>query len=566
MYSLEQFRHSAAHLLAQAISELYPETLFTIGPATENGFFYDMMPAEKNFKEEDLSLISQRMKEIAEKDIPITHYHVPLQKARELFAKNKFKMEIIDTQITDDVAGIAQQGDFLDLCKGGHVASTGYLKHFMLTGISGSYWRGDRSGIALQRISGIIFPTEEELNGYIRQKQEAEMYDHRVLGKEMDLFSFHEAGPGFPFFHPKGMAVVTALTDYMRTITRRAGYQEVKTPTMLHSDLWKQSGHYAHYKQNMYFSVIDEHEFAIKPMNCPGAFLIFGSRPRSYRELPLRLSEFGHVHRHEISGVLHGLTRVRAFTQDDAHIFCSHEQIEDEIVMILNLIDSVMTKAGFYDVEIALSTKPESAMGSDEIWSSAIQALEKALVKCNKTFFVKEGEGAFYGPKIEICIKDSLGRKWQCGTIQVDFFQPENFDLSFINAQGKKERPVIIHQAMYGSLERFFAITLEHHKGHLPVWLSPIQARILPITDAQKEYADTLFYACKMADIRCDYDVTSDPLSGKIQRAQHDKIPYMIIVGRKEAEAGLVSLREKDGKQTNGITLAECISLIKGKV
>lgn len=559
MYSDEQLRHSAAHLLAQAISELFPGTIFTIGPATATGFFYDMLPNQRNFKEEDLPVISQRMTEIAHRDIPITHYEVPIEKARSLFSNNRFKMEIIDTQITGETAGIAQQGDFLDLCKGGHVASTGFLKNFILTGISGSYWRGDRSGQPLQRISGIIFHTQKELEAYLAQRAEAELYDHRRLGKDMDLFSFNQAGPGFPFFHPKGMAVINSLTDFMRKSTYQAGYQEVQTPTMLHSDLWKKSGHYAHYKHNMYFSTIDEQEFAIKPMNCPGMFLIYDSRPRSYRELPMRLSEFGHVHRHELSGVLHGLTRVRAFTQDDAHIFCTHEQIEGEITLILELIDQMLEKTGFHEVDISVSTKPESAMGDDALWENATQALENALKKLGKSYDIKHGEGAFYGPKIEIGIKDSLQRRWQCGTIQVDFFQPENFDLSYINAQGNKERPVIIHQAMYGSLERFFAILLEHHKGSLPAWLSPVQARVLPITDAQKSYAASVMSLIKKAGLRCDLDVSPDPLNAKIQRAQLDKVPYMIIVGNKEMQSELVSLRMRDGKQILGMTLEECL-------
>ncbi len=563
MYSDEQLRHSAAHLLAHAISELYPGTIFTIGPATETGFFYDMLPGEKNFKEEDVPLISGRMKEIVERDLPLTHYEVSLEKARSLFANNRFKLEIIENQIIGSTAGIAQQGDFIDLCKGGHVPSTGHLKHFILTGISGSYWRGDRSGQPLQRISGIIFRTQEALENHLKQREEAELYDHRKLGKEMDLFSFHLEGPGFPFFHPKGMSVINSLTDYMRKLTYQAGYQEIKTPMMLHSDLWKRSGHDAHYKQNMYFSQIDEQEFAIKPMNCPGAFLTFDTRPRSYRELPLRLSEFGHVHRHELSGVLHGLTRVRAFTQDDAHIFCTHEQIEGEIANILLLIDQMLAKTGFLDFDISISTRPQGAPGSNENWENATNALESALKKQGKTYDIKHGEGAFYGPKIEIGIKDSLQRRWQCGTIQVDFLNPENFDLTYVNAQGNKERPVIIHQAMYGSLERFFAIMLEHHKGNLPSWAAPIQARILPITDAQAPYATSLLHTLKQAHIRCEVDISSDPLNAKIQRAQIEKVPFMIIIGNKEMQSNKVSLRKRDGKQVLGIDLTQCLSIIQ---
>lgn len=555
---LETVRHSAAHLLAHALSQLYPETQFTIGPATENGFFYDFLP-KTNLKEEDLAAIEQRMRELAEQNIPLTHRQISKQEARELFKNNPFKLELIEG-IPEDTVGLAEQGDFYDLCRGGHVKTTGELKAFKLTGLSGSYWRADKKNQALQRISGIAFITEKELRVYEKQREEALKYDHRKLGKEMDLFSFQAEGVGFPFFHPKGQVVINALKDFMRGLLKTYNYQEICTPTMLSDELWKRSGHWAHYKENMYFSHIDEETYAIKPMNCPGAFLVYRSRPRSYRELPLRLSEFGHVHRHELSGVLHGLMRVRAFTQDDAHIVCTHDQVEQEIASGLNLVRTMLKKTGFEKMNVSLSTKPAKAMGSDEIWDKATEALKKALEKNGIEYTMKPGEGAFYGPKIEIGIEDSLGRTWQCGTIQVDFFQPENFDLTYVASSGAKERPVILHQAIYGSLERFFAILLEHHKGKLPFWLAPEQVRVLTITDEQKEYAQKIVDALKKVNVRVELDLSSDPISGKIKAAQLDRLPWMLVVGAKEMEQGTVTLRHSDGKQEFGIKVDDIIA------
>lgn len=555
---LETVRHSAAHLLAHALSQLYPETKFTIGPATENGFFYDFLP-KTNLKEEDLAAIEQRMRELAEQDIPLTHRQISKAEARTIFKNNPFKLELIDG-IPEETVGLAEQGDFYDLCRGGHVASTGALKAFKLTGLSGSYWRADKKNQALQRISGIAFLTEKDLRVYEKQREEALKYDHRKLGKEMDLFSFQAEGVGFPFFHPKGQVVINALKDFMRSLLKTHNYQEICTPTMLSDELWKRSGHWAHYKENMYFSHIDEETYAIKPMNCPGAFLVYRSRPRSYRELPLRLSEFGHVHRHELSGVLHGLMRVRAFTQDDAHIVCTHDQVEQEIANGLNLVRTMLKKTGFDSMKVSLSTKPANAMGSDAIWEKATDALKKALEKNGIEYTLKPGEGAFYGPKIEIGIEDSLGRAWQCGTIQVDFFQPENFDLTYVAPSGAKERPVILHQAIYGSLERFFAILLEHHKGKLPFWLAPEQVRVLTITDDQKEYAQTLVDALKKVNVRVELDPSADPISGKIKAAQLDRVPWMLVIGAKEMEQGTVTLRHNDGKQEFGIKVDDIIA------
>jgi threonyl-tRNA synthetase len=547
-FSDEILRHSAAHLLAQAIFELYPETIFTLGPATETGFFYDILPKE-NFKEADLDKISHKMKQICKRDTKIMHRHISKKDGITLFKNNPFKMDIIENQIKDDIVGITEQDTFVDLCRGGHVPSARYLEHFMLTGISGSYWRGNREGQVLQRISGIVFETAQELEDYKKKLEWAELYDHRRLGKEMDLFSFMEEGPGFPFLHPKGMVIVNQLQSFMRDLTKKANYQEVRTPTMLSSSLWKQSGHYAHYKDNMYFSMIDEQEFAIKPMNCPGAFLIFGSRPRSYRELPLRLSEMGHVHRHELSGALHGLFRVRAFTQDDAHIFCKLSDIHAEITTILEMIDIVLQKTGFADTEIYLSTKPEKAFGEEKLWNDAINILKKALDKHQKPYQIKEGDGAFYGPKIEIKVKDIFNRLWTCGTIQLDFFQPQNFDLNYVTSEGTMERPVIIHQAIFGSFERFLGMLLEHHKGHVPVFLAPVQAKVLPITTECKAYAEGVYQLLKEMNIRVDIDLTGDPLNALIQRAQKERIPYMIIIGKQEVQDQKITVRIHNGSQ-----------------
>lgn len=550
-------RHSAAHLLAHAVIELYPDTILTIGPATEDGFFYDLLPS-KNFKEEDLPKIEARMKEIAERNLPLTHEPMAKDDARKLYKNNPFKLELING-IEGDTVGIARQGDFYDLCKGGHVASTGLLKNIKLTAISGSYWRADRNGQKLQRISGIAFFSPEDLAEHERKKEEAAKYDHRRLGKQLDLFSFHEEGVGFPFFHPKGKLVINLMMKYMRKLQQENGYQEISTPTMLSDELWKRSGHWAHYKDKMYFCDIDEQSYAVKPMNCPGSILVYATRPRSYRELPFKLAEYGHVHRHELSGVLHGLMRVRAFTQDDAHVYCMPNQIEEQVVTMIKMIYTMLNKFGFNDIDVTISTKPENALGSQEYWDNATNALKGALEKMNLKYSISEGEGAFYGPKIEFRIKDSMGREWQCGTIQVDFFFPQNFDLEYVASNGQRERPVMIHQANYGSLERFFAIILEHFKGNLPFWLAPVQISILTITDDQRTYAHKIAEQLKTHELRVEVDQTSDQISAKIKRAQEDKIPWMLVLGKKEVENNTITLRHHDGKQEFGLTLEQLL-------
>lgn len=554
---LAKLRHSAAHVLAQALSELYPGTKLAIGPATEKGFFYDFQPPER-ISEHDLPKIEEKMREIVDRNLAFEHTEIDKERAREIYRDNPFKRELIQ-EIPGDTVGIAQQGDFIDLCRGGHVASTGDIQNFKLLGVSGSYWRGDPNRPALQRISGTAFESAKELRKFEKQREEALKYDHRKLGKELDLFSFHGEGVGFPFFHPKGQAVVNTLKQFMRNLLWWNHYQEISTPTMLSSTLWQQSGHYAHYKENMYFSTIDENPHAIKPMNCPGSFLIYNTRPRSYRELPLRFTEFGHVHRHELSGVLHGLMRVRSFTQDDTHIYCQPEQLEHEIKRIMHLIYYILKQTGFENIDISLATKPASAMGSDEIWDRAINALHTALHELDQPYTVKEGEGAFYGPKIEVGIRDSLDREWQCGTVQVDFLQPENFDLTYVASSGNKERPVVVHQAIYGSIERFFAIMLEHHKGKLPFWLAPTQMRVLPITDEHKEYAQKLYGTLREHQYRIDMDTSSDPISGKIKAAQQEKIPWMLVIGGDEVANNTVTIRHRDGTQEKQISHDELL-------
>ncbi|HJM68837.1 MAG TPA: threonine--tRNA ligase [Candidatus Babeliales bacterium] len=558
---LDILRHSAAHLLAHAVHQLYPATKLTLGPPTKEGFFYDMQ-TDENFKEQDLPKLEQRMRELSEQNIPISHRQISKEEAREIFKGNPFKLEMIDL-LPSETVGLAEQGDFHDLCKGGHVDSTGDIKHFKLLNISGSYWRADRSGTPLQRISGTAFFSEKELNAYLQRLEDLKQYDHRRLGKQMELFAFHEEGPGFPFFLPKGRVVYNIMMDYMRKILRKYDHEEISTPNMLSADLWKQSGHYDHYKENMYFSEIDEKEFAIKPMNCPGSILVYKGRPRSYRELPLRLAEIGQMHRHELSGVLNGLFRVRSFVMDDAHIYCTSEQIESEVLSLIKMIDEVMKKFGFDKIDVALSTRPEKAMGTDEMWKNAESSLTEALNKSGLKYKIQEGDGAFYGPKIDFKIKDSMDREWQCSTIQVDFNNPQNFDLNYINSKGEKERPVMIHRAIYGSFERFYGIILEHYKGNFPFWLAPEQVRVLTITDSANDYAQSIVDAFKKADTRITRDSSSDPISGKIKSAQLAKVPWMIIIGKKEQEKNCVSIRYQNGKQEQGLSLEDAIEKAK---
>lgn len=557
---LHNLRHSAAHLLAQAILELYPTTLLTIGPATEEGFFYDVLPA-KNFKEEDIAKIEERMHELARKNYKIEGGQIPKNEARKLFPQNRFKLELIDG-IPGETVGIYHQGPFFDLCKGGHVDSIGDIKFFKLMGISGSYWRADRNGQPLQRISGVAFETKEEMDAYFKRLEEAKNNDHRSLGKQLDLFSFHEEAPGAPFFHAKGLAIFNELINFSRQMQKN-DYSEVKTPIILNESLWHRSGHYEHYKNNMFFTQTENVNYCIRPMNCPGAALLFKEKPRSYRELPLRLSEYGLVHRCELSGVLHGLLRVRAFTQDDAHIFCSLDQVESEVSNVLELADKIYSKFGFSKIVYALSTRPESFSGTEEMWQKAEAALHSSMKARGLEYKIQEGEGAFYGPKIEIKIEDTMGREWQCGTVQLDFNMPINFGLEYIRSDQEKATPVMVHRAIFGSIERFLGILLEHYKGHFPFWIAPVQIRILKITDAQQNYANTILEALQEANIRVELDHSSDQISAQIRRAQMDKIPWMVVLGKKEQEQNTITLRYVNGQQEFGISLEELLQKAK---
>lgn len=545
-------RHSVAHLLAQAVVELFPDTLLTIGPATQEGFFYDFLP-RRPFKAEDLEALTARMHEIVARNLPIEHREISKVEARKLYEHNPFKLELIN-QIPGDSVGLSVQGDFYDLCRGGHVKSTGELGNFVLQNISGSYWRADKKNAALQRISGTAFATAAELVAHAQRQAELMQYDHRTLGRQLDLFSFQPEGPGFPFFHPKGCTVLNVMKDYMRELHRANNYQEIITPTMLSDELWQRSGHYAHYRDNMYFSCIDEQSYAIKPMNCPGAILTYKSRPRSYRELPLKLAEFGHVHRHELSGVLHGLLRVRAFTQDDAHIFCTPEMLEQEVMAIVAIINQVAERFKFSKPTFYVATRPEKSMGETALWDTATLALKGALERLGIPYEIEEGEGAFYGPKISAYLEDAHGRKWQCGTVQIDFFQAENFDLTYIAASGQRLRPVIIHQAVYGSLERFLAVMLEHYRGNFPFWLAPTQIAVLPVTDEQRAYAEQWCELLRKRGLRVVVDISPDPLKGKIKTASEGRIPWMLILGKKEMAENCVTLRLHNGTQVANMT------------
>ena len=542
---LHAIRHTAAHIMAQAIQHLFPGTKFAIGPAIANGFYYDV-DSEHVFTPEDLEAIEKEMTKIVKANKPLVRRELPREEALALFAKmgDNYKVELINDLPEDAVISIYSQGDFLDLCRGPHCPTTGRVKAFKLQSIAGAYWRGNEKNKMLQRIYGTAFNTKEELDDYLKMLEEAAKRDHRKLGRELDLFSIQEEGPGFPFFHPNGMIIRNALEEYWRQVHRAYGYQEIKTPTILSRSLWEQSGHWDHYRENMYFTKIDELDYAIKPMNCPGGMLVYKTKPHSYRELPIRAGELGLVHRHELSGALHGLFRVRCFTQDDAHIFMTPDQIKDEIQNVIKLFDEVYGTFGLkYHAE--LSTRPEKAMGDEKTWEKTTNALREAMDDFGLKYIVNEGDGAFYGPKIDFHLMDSIGRTWQCGTIQLDMQLPEKFDLTYVGEDGLKHRPVMIHRVVYGSIERFIGILIEHFAGAFPAWLAPTQVRILPITERHVEYAQKL--AEKMFDlgIRVHLDDRNEKIGYKIREAQVQKIPYMLVVGDKEVEDGTVSVRRR---------------------
>ena len=556
------FWHTSSHILAQAVKRLYPDAQLAIGPAIDNGFYYDF-DTDKHFTPEDLEAIEAEMQKIVKENLSLERFELPREEAIKLMEEKgePYKVELIQDLPDDEVISFYKQGDFVDLCAGPHIPSTGMVKAVKLLSVAGAYWRGDEKNKMLQRIYGVSYPKKSQLDEYIHRLEEAKKRDHRKLGKELDLFSIQEEGPGFPFFHPKGMILRNILEDFWRKEHMRRGYQEVKTPIILNRDLWVRSGHWDHYKENMYFTKVDDMDFAIKPMNCPGSMILYKRKIYSYRDLPLRVGELGLVHRHELSGALHGLMRVRCFTQDDAHIFMLPEQIEDEIKGVIDLVDYVYNLFGFkYHVE--LSTRPEESMGSEEDWERATNALKQALESKGMDYKINEGDGAFYGPKIDFHLEDSIGRTWQCGTIQLDFQMPERFDLTYIGADGEKHRPVMIHRVVFGSIERFIAILTEHFAGAFPTWLAPVQVILLSITDRSNEYIEKLAKQFADADIRVETDLRNEKIGYKIREAQLQKIPYMLIVGDKEVEQGLVAVRSRSKGDMGTVTPQEFMEML----
>ena len=555
----EAFWHSTAHLMMQAIQRLHKNVRNTIGPAVENGFYYDF-DSKYAFSEGDFEAIEQEMQKIVKEDLEVERVILTRKKAEEFFKGNNYKLEILK-EISGNKIQFYKQGEFMDLCRGGHVPRTGMLKAFKLTKVAGAYWRGDSKNAMLQRLYGISFPETKQLKTYLKLQEEAEKRDHRKLGQRLDLFSFHEEGPGFPFFHPKGMVIYRELEKFLLEEKLKQRYHEVRTPQILDNKLWHQSGHWDHYKENMYLTEVDENEYAVKPMNCPGNTKIYASRPRSYRELPLRLSEFGHVHRHELSGVLHGLMRVRAFTQDDNHTYVTPEQIESEIKGILELVETVYKTFGF-EYTIRLSTKPEKSMGSDELWERAEKALTNVLKKTKVPFSLNPGDGAFYGPKIDFVMRDSLGREWQTGTIQLDIQMPERFGLEYIGEDNSPHRPVMIHLAILGSMERFMAVLIEHFGGAFPVWLSPVQAKIITVADRHNKYAEMISGMMMENGIRFEMDSRAERVEAKVRDATLEKVPYIITIGDKEVEKGTLAIRTRDGKVKFGVKAESFIKKI----
>lgn len=563
------FRHTTSHILAQAVKRLFPDTKLAIGPAIDDGFYYDF-DREVPFTTEDLETIEKEMKKIVKEDLKIEQFTLPREEAIALMKEKEepYKVELIEDLPEDAVISFYKQGEFTDLCAGPHLLSTKSVKAFKLTSLAGAYWRGSEKNKMLTRIYGTSFTKKADLDEYLAKIEEAKKRDHRKLGKELGLFTILEEGPGFPIFLPKGMILKNTLIDYWREVHTRAGYVEISTPIMLNRQLWETSGHWAHYKENMYTTVIDEEDFAIKPMNCPGGILVYKTEPHSYRDLPLRMGELGTVHRHEKSGALHGLMRVRSFTQDDAHIFMTREQIKDEIKGVARLIDEVYSLFGFkYHVE--LSTKPEDSMGSQEDWDIATDALRSALDELRLPYVINEGDGAFYGPKIDFHLEDTLGRTWQCGTIQLDFQLPLRFEMEYIAADGEKHRPIMVHRVVFGSIERFIGILIEHFAGAFPTWLAPEQVKVLPISEKYHEYANEVAAKLKEAKIRCSVDERSEKIGYKIRDARLNKIPYMLVVGAKEQEEGVVSVRSRflgdEGQRSLDTFIAEITEEIKNR-
>ena len=559
------FWHTASHILAQAVKRVFPEIKLTIGPAIDNGFYYDF-DTPSPLTPDDLAKIEAEMAKIVKENLRIERFTLPREQANALMEEKEepWKVLLIRRVPEGEDISFYRQGEFVDLCAGPHLFSTGAVKAFKLLQCTGAYWEGDAKNKMLQRVYGIAFPKKAELEEYLKRMEEAKLRDHRKLGRELDLFDIYDEGPGFPFFLPKGMVLRNLLEDYWRSEHAKRGYQEIKTPILLNEELWHRSGHWDHYKDNMYTTKIDDADFALKPMNCPGGMLVYKRRIHSYRDLPQRMAELGLVHRHELSGTLHGLMRVRCFTQDDAHIFMTPDQIESEIFGVMELIDSFYNTFGFkYKME--LSTRPENSMGSDEDWETATSALRRALDKTGKPYVINEGDGAFYGPKIDFQLEDSIGRTWPCGTTQLDFQMPERFDLSYIGKDNERHRPVMIHRVVFGSIERFIAIITEHFAGAFPAWLAPVQVRVMPVVDAAGDYAQRIIDRLTEAGFRVDSDFRNEKIGYKIREAQLQKLPYMLVVGEKEAAANTVSVRNRKGENAT-MTLDEFIARLTEEV
>ena len=561
-------RHTASHILAQAVKRLYKDSnvKLAIGPAIDNGFYYDF-DMDRQLTADDLVKIEKEMEKIVKENLSLVRRELSRSDALALFTEKgeSYKVELINDLPEDAVISLYEQGDFTDLCAGPHVISTGKVKAMKLQSVAGAYWRGSEKNKMLQRIYGTAFEKKADLDAYLTMLEEAAKRDHRKLGKELDLFSLQEEGPGFPFFHPNGMVIRNELINYWREIHRQFGYQEIQTPMILNRKLWEQSGHWDHYQENMYFTKIDEEDYAIKPMNCPGGILVYRTHQHSYRDLPLRMGELGLVHRHELSGALHGLMRVRNFTQDDAHIFMLPNQIEEEIQKVIDLFDRVYSTFGL-EYHAELSTRPEDSMGSDDIWEMATSALRNALDHRGLKYVVNEGDGAFYGPKIDFHLKDSIGRTWQCGTIQLDMLMPEKFDLTYVGEDGQKHRPVMIHRVVYGSIERFIGILIENYAGAFPVWLAPVQVRILPITDKHAEYAHALKRQMFDLGIRVEVDDRNEKVGYKIRESQIKKVPYVLVVGDQEVENGQVAVRKHGEQNSEVMAGADFIKEVQEKV
>ena len=559
----DALRHTASHIMAQAVRRLFKDVKVAIGPAIENGFYYDF-DTEHRFTKDDFAAIEAEMHKIVKENLPVTYEEVSRAEALAMFEKENeiYKVELIKDLPEDATISLYRQGDFYDLCAGPHVMTTGQVKAFKLLSVAGAYWRGDEKNKMLQRIYGTAFDKQSSLDEYLKLREEAERRDHRKLGKEMDLFSFHEEGPGFPFFHPKGMLLRQTLLKFWNELHDRYEYDQISTPIILNRQLWEQSGHWDHYRENMYFTTIDDEPYAIKPMNCPGGILVYKSNVHSYRDFPMRTAELGLVHRHELHGALHGLFRVRSFTQDDAHIFMLPSQMKKEITGVLDLFDEAYKMFGLpYHVE--LSTRPENSMGSDEIWDLATQTLKEAIEEKGVPYQINEGDGAFYGPKLDFHVKDSIGRTWQCGTIQLDMLMPERFDMTYVGEDGQKHRPVMVHRACFGSIERFIGILIEHYAGAFPVWLAPTQVKILPISEKQMDYAVELRKKFKKAGIRVELDESNEKIGYKIRKAQMEKVPYMCVIGEKEVQEQTVSVRDRSQGDLGSRNVDEFIAHIQ---